>query len=150
MPSRGRICGPVATMGTGWPNNHWFQRPTICRDTFNRGHHAALDTCSSVILWVVFTYEDLCRGKHGQHDLRLVHIVNILCQYIWIPYHLSDYFKPVRHLIIDIVLVASPVHSPDFSWFERWMAFVKALSPVLAWRLHHAVRRGALAGDTEG
>jgi hypothetical protein len=33
MPTRGGLRGPIASMGCGWPYNHWKERPTVCRYT---------------------------------------------------------------------------------------------------------------------
>jgi hypothetical protein len=48
MPARGGIRGPVASMGYGWLDDHRKERPTVCRNTFNRSHHYSLDACASV------------------------------------------------------------------------------------------------------
>src|SRR5271170_3818525 len=58
MPARGGIRGPVASMGCGWPDDHEKERPTVCRNTFNRSHHCPLDACASIGSQVVLTYKD--------------------------------------------------------------------------------------------
>lgn len=80
MPSRGGIRGPVASMGCGWPANHWKERPTVCRYTLDCSHHCPLNTRASVVSRVVLTYKDFDGAEYAQHDSHLVHIVDILRQ----------------------------------------------------------------------
>jgi len=42
------------------------------------------------------------------------------------------------------------VQGPNSSRYENWMAFFQSLRPVPAGRLKRSIRRGSLAGDTEG
>jgi len=42
MPSRGGICGSVASMGCSWPDNHWKKRPTVGGYALHRSHHSRL------------------------------------------------------------------------------------------------------------
>jgi hypothetical protein len=78
VPSRGGERGLVASMGSGWPNNHWEQRPTVCTYALNGSYHRSLDAHASIVLQIVLTYKDLDRAKHAQHDSSLVHIIDIL------------------------------------------------------------------------
>jgi len=84
LPSGGGKGCPVASMGRSRPNNHGIQIPTITTYTFDRSDHRALDTRASVVSHVVLTYKDFDRAWHGEHDSSLVHVVQILCQDIWI------------------------------------------------------------------
>ena len=59
MPTRGGICGPVASVGCGRPDDHGKKRPTVEGDTFNRSDDCALNTCASVRPKVVLTYKNL-------------------------------------------------------------------------------------------
>ncbi len=70
--------GPVASMGSGWPDNHWSQRPTVCTYALDGGNHRALDARASIVSRIVLTYKDLDRAKHAQHDSSLVHVINVL------------------------------------------------------------------------
>lgn len=65
MPSRGGVRGLVASTGCGWLDDHWWERPTVCRYALYRSHHRPLDTCASVISRVVLTYQDLHRAEHA-------------------------------------------------------------------------------------
>jgi hypothetical protein len=56
MSSRGGICGPVALMGCGWPDDHWKKRPTICAYALDRSYHFPFNTGASVSSQVVLTY----------------------------------------------------------------------------------------------
>lgn len=76
MPSRSGKCGPVTSMGCGWPDNHG-KRPIIGRNAFDRSHHFPFDTRASVRPRVVLTYQDLDRAKHAQHDISFIHVVDI-------------------------------------------------------------------------
>jgi hypothetical protein len=58
MPARGEVSGLVASMGCGWPDDHWKERPIICRYALDRSHHRPLDIRTSVISRVVLTYKD--------------------------------------------------------------------------------------------
>jgi len=52
-PSRSRVRRPVASMGGGWPDDHWVQRLTACRYTLDRSHRRPLDTsCRKVNLYI--------------------------------------------------------------------------------------------------
>jgi hypothetical protein len=64
VPSRGGERGPVASMGSGWPDNHWSQRPTVCTYTLDGGNHCALDARASIVSRIVLTYKDLNRAKY--------------------------------------------------------------------------------------
>jgi hypothetical protein len=65
MPSRGGVCGPVASMGCGWPDDHWEERPTVGGYILDCSHHRPLNTRASVISWVVLTYQDLDGTEHA-------------------------------------------------------------------------------------
>ena len=58
MPSRGGICGPVASMGCGRPDYHRKKRPTVEGDTFNRSDDCPLNTRASIVSRIVLTYKD--------------------------------------------------------------------------------------------
>ena len=55
MPSRGRVRGPVASMCCGWPDDHWEERPTVCRYALDRSHRRPLNTRASVVSRFVLT-----------------------------------------------------------------------------------------------
>ena len=56
VPSRGRERGPVASMSSGWPDDHWQQRLTICTYALDSGNHRAFDARASIVSRVVLTY----------------------------------------------------------------------------------------------
>jgi hypothetical protein len=65
MLSGGRVRGPYAPMGCGWLDDHWKERPTVCRDTLDRSHHCPLNTRSSVSSRIVLTYKDFKGAEHA-------------------------------------------------------------------------------------
>lgn len=77
IPSRGRERRPVDSTGCGWPDNHQFQRLTICAYALNGSYHFPIDARPSIVSPVILAYKDLDRAKHAEHDPYLVHIVDI-------------------------------------------------------------------------
>lgn len=65
IPARGGVSGPVASMGCGWSDNHWEERPTICRYALDGSHHHPPDTRAAVISRVVLTYKDFNGAEHA-------------------------------------------------------------------------------------
>ena len=53
--SRGGERGPVASMGSSWPDNYWYQRPTVYTNTLDSGNSRALDDRASIVLWIILT-----------------------------------------------------------------------------------------------
>lgn len=62
---------------------------------------------------------------------------------------LSNHHKPVRDLIIYVVIVTIPIYRLDFSQVELWMTFLESLGPVLARKLGRYVGHGASTNDDE-
>ena len=150
MPSRRMECCPIGPMSTCWPNDHRIQIPTISADAFYRGYKFSLYTCTSIVSWIVLTYKNFFATLQTEHNASLIHIIGVFRPDIWIIQYLFDHVKPVHDLIIDVSVMTIPVHRPDRSRLELGMTSLKALGPVSAWRLHHFVRRGLLAGNGEG
>ena len=65
MPVRGGVSGPVTSMGCGWLDDHWEERPTVGGYAFDCSHHRPLNTRASVISRVVLTYQDLDGTEHA-------------------------------------------------------------------------------------
>ena len=60
--SRGRECGPVASMDIRWPDYYRVQISIIATDIFDRSHGCALDSRISIVSLVILTYEDFDRA----------------------------------------------------------------------------------------
>ena len=44
MLAKGRVNNLIISMGYGWPNNHWEERPTVYRYVLNNSHYRPLNT----------------------------------------------------------------------------------------------------------
>jgi hypothetical protein len=84
LPSRGRKRGPIASMGTRWPDDHWIQIPTITTNALDCSHGCALNSRTSIVSLIMLTYKDFDGAWHREHHSSLVHIIYVLRQDIWI------------------------------------------------------------------
>ena len=78
LPSRGREHGPVALIGTRWPDNHRVQIPTITTNIFDYSHGCMLDSHTSIISYIMYTHKNLDRAWYGKHHSSLVYVIDIL------------------------------------------------------------------------
>jgi hypothetical protein len=42
MPARGGVRGPVASMGCGWLDDYWKERPTVCTSVRHSVHSSSM------------------------------------------------------------------------------------------------------------
>jgi len=78
--NRSNFMSDIFIRCTRWccsPNDHWAQIPTIPTDTLDSRHESALDVGASVVPQIIFTYKNLHRPEHRQHDTSLIHIIDV-------------------------------------------------------------------------
>ena len=63
VPPRSGVSRPGASMSGRWPDDEGMERPTVCRDTFDRRDQSSLNACSSKIQ-TVLTCQNFERVKN--------------------------------------------------------------------------------------
>jgi hypothetical protein len=150
MPFRRFVRGPVASVSRSRPDDQRQQGPTVSTYAFNRRHHGSLHTSTSVALSIIFTYQDLDRAKHAQHDSCLIHVVYVLWHDARVLQDRSDDVEPLHDLFVYVIGVALPVDRSDSLSLELRVPFLEGLRPVLARGLRRSIPRCSLTGYTEG
>jgi hypothetical protein len=95
-------------MSGRWPDDERMERPTVCRDTFDRRDQSSLDARSSKVQ-TVLTCQNFERAKNTQQHSRLIHIIDILSKDSGVIEFLSDHGKPMCDFIIDVMIMPAPV-----------------------------------------
>jgi hypothetical protein len=112
---RGGKYGLVAPMRGRGPYYYRCQIPTIATNVFNRSHYGSLNTSTSIVSYIILTYQDFDGAWYTEYYPSLIHIKDILWQNIRILQYLSDYFKPMCDLLIRVFLITIPVYRLDSS-----------------------------------
>jgi hypothetical protein len=116
--------------------------------TFDSRDCRSLDTCASIVLWIVLADKDFNRVGLRQHDSSFIHVVHVLLQHIRILERFVDGLKPLCHLVTNLITL--PVQRSTPSRLKFWMTFAKGPRPVLTRRLAWSICWGpSLSGKTE-
>lgn len=127
---------------------HGIETPTIGTHALDRRNRRPLDTSASAPVLIISTDKNLNRTELGEHNARLIHIIDILLQDVRILQDLPDNVEPLYNLLIDIVSI--PVQRLDCTGFELWVASVEGLRPIFTRGFERSSRRAPLTSETEG
>lgn len=150
MLSRSRKHSLVASVGRSQLDDQRQQRPTISANILNSYYYRSLNTRTSIVSQVVFTYQYFYGTQYTQHNTRFVYIVDIFGQNTLILLqYLSYYLELLLDFTIYINLVALLLDRPDFPSFQFQIAFREGPRLVLARRLNRSFYRRSATSDTE-